>query len=584
MDAIMDQSIGRLPDPVPRVPPRERRRCIRQKLHTPVYASFNGSQNGVVVDLSELLDLNEDGFAVQTSERLEVNRAVTLSLDLPETRNYIHGSGVVIWSDDAGRGGIRFSGLPESSRQALKEWLFANLLIACANHVARTEQRARWMAEESPAPVHESVAHASVNRSVIQEPVTLEPGNVVPVSDGSDFFSALEAVRIEVRGIGDDVDAIFQLITERALNLTGATGAALAFLTHDKMICRAQAGAPAPPLGAPVDARQGLSGECVCTGLPVSCVDMQSDPRVDPEIGRVLGIGSLMAFPIVSDFRVLGLLEIFSPHPHAFTKAHGMILGRLIELIPKPHPQPAQPEPVLQQIPVIAAAERISEPAIKIEKEHVAEPALEHAFEHPTIPATAHHSDAHHPNARHPETPTALPSRLLYRALLGLVIVVVATVVGYLVGPAIEKQWATSPQAAVSEPSRQAKSLAELQNLADHGNADAQWQIGVRYHSGEGVPQNDSQAMLWFQLAAEQGNVAAQSALGSYYWAGRGVPEDLTKAYMWSAIALAGGDQNSKSRMEGLASQMTPPQISAARQQAEAWIRIHSQPAKSEAN
>ncbi len=116
----MEQSLRRLPDPVAGAR-RERRRYVRHKLHTPVYASFNGPQAGMVVDLSELLDLHEDGFAVQTSERLEVNRAVTLCLDLPETKSYIHGSGQVIWSNDSGRGGIRFSGLPESSRQILKQ-------------------------------------------------------------------------------------------------------------------------------------------------------------------------------------------------------------------------------------------------------------------------------------------------------------------------------------------------------------------------------------------------------------------------------------------------------------------------------
>src|SRR5277367_6802874 len=98
MVAIMDRSVRRLPDPIAASPMGERRRCVRQKLHTPVYASFNGPQTGMVVDLSELLDLNEEGFAVQTSERLETNRAVNLCLDLPETKSYIHSSGVVMWS------------------------------------------------------------------------------------------------------------------------------------------------------------------------------------------------------------------------------------------------------------------------------------------------------------------------------------------------------------------------------------------------------------------------------------------------------------------------------------------------------
>ena len=121
-----------------------------------------------------------------------------------------------------------------------------------------------------------------------------------------------------------------------------------------------------------------------------------------------------------------------------------------------------------------------------------------------------------------------------------------------------------------------------MQKLAAQGDADAQWQLGVRYHSGEAP--DDAKAVQWFQRAAEQGNIAAQSALGAYYWRGRGVPEDLSKAYFWSTIAMAQGDEISKGRLQGLAKQMTPAQVSIARQQAEIWIRSHSQPAKSESN
>jgi hypothetical protein len=191
------------------------------------------------------------------------------------------------------------------------------------------------------------------------------------------------------------------------------------------------------------------------------------------------------------------------------------------------------------------------------------------------------------------------PSHLLDLGLQGLVIVVVAMVLGYLVGPMVEKR--ISPEASQrsllkevkasesastdrSSTSQRLKSLPELRNLAVHGDADAQWQMGVRYHNGEGVPRDDVQAMQWFLRAAEQGHVTAQATLGAYYWAGRGVPQDLSKAYFWSALALAQGDANSKSRLEGLASQMTQPQVSAARQQAEIWIHSHSQRAKSEAN
>jgi putative methionine-R-sulfoxide reductase with GAF domain len=606
----MDRNIGGLPDPIARVPSnRERRRRVRQKLHTPVYVSFNGPQTGMVVDLSELLDLHEDGFAVQTSEPLEANRAVTLCLDLPETKSYIHGSGQVIWSDETGRGGIRFSALAEGSRHLLKEWLFANLLIACSNHEARTEQLAR----------HEH----QVER--LPEPAAVEQSSpVVSISGRNEIFS-LETLRSEILEIGDNFDAVLQLIAERALTLTGACGTALAFLTDEKMICRARTGEPAPPLGAPLDTKQGLSGECVRSGLLVSCEDTNNDPRIDPEIGRTLGIGSLMAAPIVSDFQVVGLLEVLSPYPRAFTETHVTVLQRLVEMVPKIHREPPQPKNTLPEntqpetpIPSESASQPpasesgLSEPGAT---EFDSIPAIREALKErqPEAPERLAQQASgemvseqvlEQPSVEDSETASAAPGRLLYRALLGLTVAVVAVAAGYLLGPTIEKRWVGSPQASQrslpeggetvamqraadhssAEQSVQGKSLPELRKLADQGDADAQWQMGLRYHNGEDVPRDDAQAMQWFLRAAEQGNVSAQSALGSYYWAGRGVPEDLSKAYMWSEIALAGGDENSKSRLEGLASQMTREQVSAANQQAEEWLHTHGQRAKSEAN
>ena len=550
MESIMEQSLRRLPGPVAGSRTGERRRHIRHKLHTPVYASFNGPQTGMVVDLSELLDLHEDGFAVQTSQPLEVNRAVTLCLDLPETKSYIHGSGQVIWSDDTGRGGIRFSTLPESSRQILKQWLFANLLIACSNYAARTEQLTQREAEES---------------SELAPPA--KPHPAVPIPDRSGLLSGVEAVRREIHEIGDDVDAVLQLVTERALTLTGASGAALAFLTEDKMICRARAGEPAPPLGTPVNVKEGLSGECVRSDLLVSCEDAENDPRVDPEVCRTLGIGSMMAAPIVSYLRVVGLLEVFSPHPRGFAKVHEAILDRLVEIIPKAYrentqSESASPEPEVRD----QVSQRILEQIASAQVPELPEPA---------------------PKVR---------SSLLNLALLGLAVAVAAMALGYLVSPMIGRRGAPSAQAsqqslveAASTPSGQSattqhsiaqpprpKSLAELRKLADQGDAEAQWQMGVRFHNAEGVPHDDAQAMQWFQRAAEQGHVTAQSALGAYYFAARGVPKDLSKAYFWSVIAMAQGDEISKGRLELLASQMTHAQVYAARQQAEAWIHQHN--------
>jgi len=128
----------------------------------------------------------------------------------------------------------------------------------------------------------------------------------------------------DVRDLGDEhFDAVLYRIAESALSLTGATGAALAFQTGGKMICRARAGHPAPPLGAR-STQPRVSPENAFATASSYPAKIRKRSRIDPEVARVLGLRSLMAAPIVSnagpaDKTVVGLLEIFSPHPHAFT-------------------------------------------------------------------------------------------------------------------------------------------------------------------------------------------------------------------------------------------------------------------------
>lgn len=69
--------------------------------------------------------------------------------------------------------------------------------------------------------------------------------------------------------------------------------------------------------------------------------------------------------------------------------------------------------------------------------------------------------------------------------------------------------------------------------LADQGNADAQFGLGVMYSTGQGVVQNFAEAVRWWRKAADQGNVGAQYNLGYSYDRGFGVPQDYHDAILW---------------------------------------------------
>src|SRR5579862_9906683 len=118
----------------PRSSYRNRRRRPRHRTHTPGYASFAGDSLRASLDLSEILDINEDGVALQAEPPLPVNQTVHLSIDLSETNATIQAGGLVVWSDRTGRAGIRFESITEAATRQLREWLMVNAFVACANH------------------------------------------------------------------------------------------------------------------------------------------------------------------------------------------------------------------------------------------------------------------------------------------------------------------------------------------------------------------------------------------------------------------------------------------------------------------
>ena len=110
--------------------------------------------------------------------------------------------------------------------------------------------------------------------------------------------------------------------------------------------------------------------------------------------------------------------------------------------------------------------------------------------------------------------------------------------------------------------------LKKFTPLANQGNADAQFNLGVMYDVGQGVVQDHKQAMRWYTLSAEQGNASAQLNLGLNYFNGKGVLQDYVKAHMWINIAAANGQTIGPKNRDIAAAKMTPQQIERAQQMA----------------
>jgi len=111
---------------------------------------------------------------------------------------------------------------------------------------------------------------------------------------------------------------------------------------------------------------------------------------------------------------------------------------------------------------------------------------------------------------------------------------------------------------------------AQWRPLAEQGDAEAEYQLGMSYCCGFGPGHTETEAYKWLCRAALQGHEQAQFQLGRLY--GNGIkerpfsmPQQTDYAYLWYGLAAAQGDQLAAAYLSALEQGMTPQQIARAR-------------------
>jgi TPR repeat protein len=121
-----------------------------------------------------------------------------------------------------------------------------------------------------------------------------------------------------------------------------------------------------------------------------------------------------------------------------------------------------------------------------------------------------------------------------------------------------------------------AAEVAIVRPLAEKGYAFAQFNLGVLYDRGQGLPQDDALAKQWYQKAAEQGLPQAQVNLAIMYEEGQGMPVDPVRAYFWYALADSQGDGQAPQALQDIAKKMTPAQVADAERQVKEFKATHA--------
>lgn len=100
----------------------------------------------------------------------------------------------------------------------------------------------------------------------------------------------------------------------------------------------------------------------------------------------------------------------------------------------------------------------------------------------------------------------------------------------------------TEPRAALNDSTND----ANMRERTEQGDAVAQFNLGICYANGRGVPQDYKQARLCYERAAGLGHAAAQSNLGSMYFKGQGVPRNYKRALLLYELAATQGNASAQ--------------------------------------
>ena len=83
------------------------------------------------------------------------------------------------------------------------------------------------------------------------------------------------------------------------------------------------------------------------------------------------------------------------------------------------------------------------------------------------------------------------------------------------------------------------RKIEDIVELANHGNPEAEYELGYRFDNGLDVEQDYREALKWYLKASEKGNADAFLAAAELYYWGHGIRRDKEKSQWFFLKACA---------------------------------------------
>ena len=147
----------------------------------------------------------------------------------------------------------------------------------------------------------------------------------------------------------------------------------------------------------------------------------------------------------------------------------------------------------------------------------------------------------------------------------------------FVLSISVAPAWDFAAGAAAYEKGDYATAYKEWEPLARAGGSAAQFNLGLLYYDGRGIPQDFETAASWFEKAAGRGYAKAQHNLGAMYAVGKGVKRDYMQAYKWLSLCAAAGESSCEAQRDLVAQKLSSSKLAAAQRLTREWKPVRDE-------
>lgn len=143
---------------------------------------------------------------------------------------------------------------------------------------------------------------------------------------------AIIQAQVQLVGLGNDLSAVMDAASAKAVELTGADGAVVELLEDDAIVYRSASGLAEAQLGLRMPVANSLSGRVLTSRVAALCTDSEADERVNREACRKVGLRAMVIVPLIAGGEAIAVMKLVWKAPRAFDDGEAEIAQLLANM------------------------------------------------------------------------------------------------------------------------------------------------------------------------------------------------------------------------------------------------------------